>query len=78
MIQIISQRFLISNHFYIIVFLDAVHLANQHYKACVRRGNGKEVICYIPCTSLAGEDSGANTAVTAQVSLDTSDTMIQN
>jgi len=46
----------------------AVHLANQHYKACIRRGNGKEAICYIPCTSVDGEDGGANTAVTAQPS----------
>jgi len=38
----------------------AVHLANQHYKACIRRGNSKEVICYIPCTHDAGES--ANTA----------------
>ena len=76
--MIICQRFLKSNHFNIIVFLDAVHLANQHYKACIRRGNGKEAICYIPCTSVDGEDGGANTAVTAQVGLDTSDTMIQN
>jgi len=46
----------------------AVHLANQHYKACIRRGNGKEAICYVPCTSTAGDDGGANTQVTAQPS----------
>ena len=42
------------------MFLDAVHLANQHYKACVRRGNGKEAICYVPCTSIAGDDGGGD------------------
>lgn len=31
-----------------------VHLSRQHYKACVRRGLGKQYICYIPCTSVAG------------------------
>ena len=24
------------------LFLDGVHLANQHYRVCMRRGNGKE------------------------------------
>jgi len=33
----------------------ATHLVNQHYQVCVRQGAGKEVICYIPCTSIAGE-----------------------
>jgi len=33
----------------------ATHLANQHYSACVRQGAGKEVICYIPCTTTDGE-----------------------
>lgn len=36
------------------------HLHNQHYKICIRRGNGKEVICYTPCTSSVGV--GGNTA----------------
>jgi len=30
------------------------HLVNQHYKACIRRGNAKEVICYIACTHIVG------------------------
>jgi len=46
----------------------AVHLANQHYKACVRRGNGKEVICYVPCTHTQGTSSIAETTPTAQPS----------
>ena len=50
--------------------LDGTHLANQHYKVCFRRGNGKEVICYIPCTSIVGS-SGDVAAIavspTAQV-----------
>ena len=51
-----------------------VHLANQHYKVCFRRGNGKEVICYIPCTSITGAGgelsttSMATATPTAQVS----------
>ena len=61
------------------MFLDAVHLANQHYKACVRRGNGKEAICYVPCTSIAGDDGGTNgDALTAQVCLNNYDKMIHN
>lgn len=32
----------------------AIHLHNQHYKICMRRGLGTEAICYIPCTSTAG------------------------
>jgi len=44
----------------------AMHLASQHYTACIRRGNGKEVICYAPCTFDVGESSG--TSVTAQPS----------
>ena len=52
----------------------AVHLANQHYKICFRRGNGKEVICYIPCTSISGlggelsTTSAETSTPTAQVS----------
>jgi len=41
----------------------AVHLANQHYQACIRRGNGKEIICYVACTRTAGIASA--TAITA-------------
>jgi len=41
----------------------AVHLANQHYTACVRRGNGKEVICYVPCTHIAGVSATATGSV---------------
>jgi len=37
----------------------AIHLANQHYKACVRRGNGNEIICYTPCTSIVGAVAAA-------------------
>lgn len=47
----------------------AIHLANQHYKTCIRRGNGKEVICYIACTSNNGEDDSiAGNVVTDQPS----------
>jgi len=46
----------------------ATHLANQHYTACIRRGNGKEVICYIPCTHTDGESGGDGTSVTSQPS----------
>jgi len=45
------------------------HLVNQHYKICIRRGNGKEVICYTPCTRQVGESSGtAGVAATGQPS----------
>jgi len=45
------------------------HLVNQHYKICIRRGNGKEVICYIPCTNVAGTTgTTAGNAATAQPS----------
>ena len=46
-----------------------VHLSRQHYKACVRRGLGKQYICYIPCTSVAGACSAttAATPTTSQV-----------
>ena len=55
------------NHSYkISTLLDATHLANQHYSVCMRQGNGKEVICYIPCTSTAGTSS-AKATPTAQV-----------
>ena len=66
------------NHYYNIKIKsnisDGVHLANQHYKVCFRRGNGKEVICYIPCTSIQGAGgelsttSSATSTPTAQVS----------
>jgi len=47
----------------------AVHLANQHYTACIRRGNGKEIICYVPCTHITGAGSTTDGAVpTAQPS----------
>lgn len=47
----------------------AIHLANQHYKTCIRRENGKEVICWVPCTSNNGEDSTiAGSVVTDQPS----------
>lgn len=36
----------------------AYHLHNQHYKICMRRNIGKEVICYIPCTSIVGANVG--------------------
>jgi len=45
----------------------ATHLANQHYKACIRQGAGKEVICYIPCTHIAGAGTAEN-APTSQPS----------
>jgi len=31
------------------------HLINQHYKICFRRGNGKEILCMIPCSFTVGE-----------------------
>lgn len=37
----------------------AFHLTNQHYKTCIRRGNGNEIICYTACTTDAGEDENA-------------------
>lgn len=37
----------------------AIHLNNQHYKTCIRRANGMEVICYVPCTQNDGNDGGA-------------------
>jgi len=37
------------------------HLPNQHYQVCVRPGAGKEVICYIPCTTTDGEGSAKAT-----------------
>jgi len=37
------------------------HLPNQHYQACIRAGAGKEVICYIPCTTTDGEGSAKAT-----------------
>ena len=46
----ILREFLLKSLFYFLV----VHLSRQHYKACVRRGLGKQYICYIPCTSVAG------------------------
>merc|ERR1711997_405443 len=46
---------------------NVVHLSRQHYKACVRRGLGKQYICYIPCTSVAGACS-ATTAATPTTS----------
>jgi len=46
-----------------------VHLANQHYRVCMRRGNGKEVICYVPCTNVVGTTAAAAGSVpTAQPS----------
>jgi len=45
----------------------ATHLANQHYSACIRQGAGKEVICYIPCTTTDGEGTAEN-APTSQPS----------
>jgi len=41
----------------------ATHLPNQHYSVCMRQGAGKEVICYIPCTSTVG--TGTATSTTA-------------
>jgi len=42
---------------------NVVHLSRQHYKACVRRGLGKQYICYIPCTSVAGGSSATTAAL---------------
>jgi len=48
--------------------LDATHLVNQNYKICMRRGNGYEVICYIPCTDITGiDDAIIGETVTSQV-----------
>jgi len=45
------------------------HLVNQHYKICMRRGNGKEVICYAPCTLVTGTTgTTAGAAASAQPS----------
>ena len=49
-------------------YLDGTHLPNQHYQVCVRPGAGKEVICYIPCTTTDGEGS-AKATPTSQVSI---------
>lgn len=46
----------------------ATHLANQHYKACIRKGNGKEVICYVPCSSIVGASDGDFEKLTSQPS----------
>ena len=55
---------------YDLLFFIVTHLVNQHYKICIRRGNGKEVICYIPCTNVAGTTgTTAGNAATAQVIL---------
>lgn len=43
-----------------------VHLSNQHYKACIRRANASNYICYAPCTSSNGAGGTAGSAVTAQ------------
>ena len=49
-------------------FSVATHLVNQHYKACIRRGNAKEVICYIACTHIVGATgTTAGGAATGQV-----------
>ena len=43
-------------------------MVNQHYKACIRRGNAKEVICYIACTHIVGATgTTAGGAATGQV-----------
>ena len=48
--------------------ISVTHLANQHYKACIRRGNGKEIICYIACTHIVGASGAtAGGSVTSQV-----------
>ena len=53
---------------YDLVYIVVTHLVNQHYKICMRRGNGKEVICYIPCTNVVGTTgTTAGAAVSAQV-----------
>ena len=57
-----------NNSYKITTFLDATHLVNQHYQVCVRQGAGKEVICYIPCTSIAGEGA-VETIPSNQVSI---------
>ena len=55
---------------YDLLYFIVTHLVNQHYKICIRRGNGKEVICYIPCTNVAGTTgTTAGNAATAQVIL---------
>lgn len=44
----------------------AIHLVNQHYKTCIRRANGYEVICYAQCTWVGGLADIKATAVTHQ------------
>jgi len=45
----------------------AIHLVNQNYKICMRRANGYEIICYIPCTDVEGSDESiAGEGVTDQ------------
>lgn len=47
----------------------ATHLSNQDYQICIRRSEGMEYICYIPCTDTEGTVIGtAATAVTVQQS----------
>jgi len=50
----------------------AIHLVNQHYKACIRRANSYEVICYAQCTWAGGLPDSVITAVTQQGSFGTS------
>jgi len=37
-----------------VIPVGGLHLHDQHYKICIRRGNGKEINCYIPCTAIVG------------------------
>lgn len=43
-----------------------VHISRQHYKTCIRRGLGKQYVCYTPCTDHVG--ASAAPAVTNQPS----------